>query len=178
MTEQVITNAVKIFKQYQRLGEKALERMTDEQLHWIPAPGSNSAAIIVKHLAGNMRSRFTDFLTTDGEKPDRNRDSEFEDDPAMSKEEILALWHSGWNILYKALEALTDADLQRIILIRGEEYTVLGAVQRQLAHYGSHIGQLIYISKLFAGENWESLSIPRGKSNEFNARMFDNAKKA
>ena len=167
-SESFIDNAVKIFRQYETLGEKSLERMTEDQMHWTPASGSNSAAVIVKHLAGNMQSRFTDFLTADGEKPNRHRDAEFEDDAALSKEVILALWRSGWSTVYKALEPLTDADLQRTVLIRGEEFTVLGAIQRQIAHYASHIGQLIYLSKMFAGENWESLSIPRGKSEEFN----------
>jgi hypothetical protein len=155
-----------------------LERMTDEQLHWEPAAGSNSAAVIVKHLSGNMRSRFTDFLTADGEKPNRNRDSEFEDDATLSKDEILAMWQAGWNVLYKALQPLSDADLQRSVFIRGEEHTALGAVQRQIAHYALHVGQLIYISKMIAGDKWESLSIPRGKSNEFNAQMSQKTKQS
>jgi len=177
MANDFLSNTLKIFKEYQSLGDKALERMDVDQLHWEPNVGSNSAAVIVKHMSGNMRSRFTEFLTTDGEKPNRNRDAEFTTDAALIKEEILALWRMGWNVVYAAVEPLTEADLQRVIFIRGEEYTVTRALQRQIAHYAYHVGQLVFLSKMFAGENWESLSIPRGASDDFNERMR-NARKS
>ena len=171
-----LTDALKLFKDYQRLGGKALERMTEEQLHWEPAAGSNTAAVIVQHLSGNMRSRFTDFLNSDGEKPDRNRDAEFEANASQSKEEILALWEMGWNVVFKAIEPLTESHLQQAVFIRGEAHTVQKAILRQIAHYAYHIGQLVYLSKMVVGESWESLSIPRGASQQFNQSMSDKNK--
>lgn len=171
MESTVLTNALKIFQQYRELGTKAILRLNDDQLHWEPSPGANSIAVTVQHLAGNMRSRFTDFLTTDGEKPDRHRDGEFEENADLTKDALLAMWNNGWEILYTALEHLTDDDLQRVVLIRGEKHTVLEAVQRQIAHYAYHVGQIVYLGKVLLGENWESLSIPRGGSDAFNRSM-------
>ena len=126
-------------------------------------PESNSIAIIVKHLAGNMRSRWTEFLTSDGEKPNRNRDSEFDEAP-KNRTEILDLWDGGWKCVFSALESLSDADLTKTITIRGEEHSVMQAINRQVAHYSDHIGQIILLGKHFAGANWKSLSMPKKKS--------------
>ena len=131
---------------------------------------SNSIAIIVKHLAGNMRSRWTDFLTSDGEKPDRDRDSEFEA-PPKTRDELLALWESGWQLAFDALAPLTDADLSRTAYIRSEAHSVMQTIHRQVAHYSYHIGQIVYLAKHFAGPDWNALTIPRRKSAEFNAKV-------
>lgn len=145
-------------------------QVTDEQLRLTLDPESNSIAIIVKHLAGNMRSRWLDFLTSDGEKPDRNRESEFEAPPA-TRAELMQLWETGWNYVFSALEPLTDADLVRTVHIRTEPYTVIEAVHRQIAHYAYHVGQIVFLAKHFRSSNWKSLSIPRGRSAEFNLKV-------
>ena len=160
------------FQQYKTLADRALAQLTDAEWLHQPAPGSNSAAVIVQHLVGNLRSRFTDFLTTDGEKPARQRDQEFEEPvsaatvPAMTQE-----WEAAWRILFDLLDFLQPADLLRNVLIRGEAHTVLAAIQRQVAHYASHAGQLVQLAKIIRGENFKSLSIPRGQSEQFNQQM-------
>jgi hypothetical protein len=133
-------------------------------------PESNSIAIIVKHLAGNMRSRWTDFLTTDGEKPDRNRDSEF-DAPPATRAALMELWEAGWQRVFTALEPLNDSDLERTVYIRNEPHSVMQAINRQVAHYALHIGQIIFLAKHLQSSRWVSLSIPRGKSGDFNTRV-------
>ena len=158
----------KVFRQYKALGEKAMAQLDDNQLNWAPSSESNSIVLIVKHLYGNMLSRFTDFLTTDGEKEWRNRDSEFESDKKMSRAELNKMWEEGWLLFLRTLDSLTDADLDKIVKIRGEEHTVLEALQRQTAHYSYHIGQIVYLAKACKDKDWSSLSIPKGKSNEFN----------
>jgi hypothetical protein len=130
----------------------------------------NSIAIIVKHMAGNMRSRWMDFLTSDGEKPDRNRDSEFVAPPA-TRDALLNIWNEGWNKVFQALEPLTDADLERKITIRGELHSVMQAINRQIAHYAYHAGQIVFLAKHFKSSGWKSLSVPRNKSAEFNRRV-------
>ncbi len=147
-----------------------MEQAPDETLFANLDAVSNSIAIIVKHLAGNMRSRWTDFLTTDGEKPDRNRDTEFES-PPKTRTELMALWEAGWKSVFDALAALTDADLSRTVSIRKEPHSVTQAINRQVAHYSYHVGQIVYLARHFAGSNWNSLTIPRGKSAEFTARV-------
>lgn len=142
------------------LAEKAMAQLDDDDLHWTPDPESNSVAIIVKHLAGNMRSRWTDFLTTDGEKANRNRDGEFVDDLG-SRERLMAEWELGWGRLFDTLATLRAEHLQRLVAVRGKEQTVSEAVVGQLGHYAQHVGQIIYIAKLRLGERWETLSIPR-----------------
>ena len=164
-----------LFQYYRQLGEKALAQIGDEHLHWQPSPESNSVAIIVKHLSGNMLSRFTDFRTSDGEKPWRNRDAEFENDYA-DKNELLAAWNAGWDCVSAALDALKAADLDEIVYVRNEGHTVTEALHRQLAHYPYHIGQLIYLCRLVAGAEWQSLSIPKGGSQVFNADKFGKEK--
>ena len=169
-TTSYVTDSVAIFRQYKKLAEAALAQVSDQQLQTIIDPESNCLAIIVKHMAGNMRSRWTDFLTTDGEKPDRNRDSEFEEPPA-TRAELMLLWEDGWNRLFAALEPLTDADLGRTITIRGEAHSVMQAINRQVAHYASHCGQIVFLAKHLQAGNWKCLSVPRKHSDDFNRRV-------
>lgn len=169
-TTSYIQDSLAVFRQCRKLAERAIEQVTDEQL-FIPLDHeSNSIAIVVKHMAGNMRSRFVDFLTSDGEKPDRNRDSEFVDPPA-TRAALLAEWEKGWQLVFAALEPLTDADLGRTITIRGEAHSVMQAINRQIAHYSYHAGQIVLLAKHFACDHWESLSVPRNQSAEFNRRV-------
>ena len=163
-----LKDSLDLFRYYKKLGEKAMEQTPDEGLFTSLDPESNSIAIIVKHLAGNMRSRWTDFLASDGEKADRNRDTEFENPPA-TREEVMALWEKGWALVFAALEPLTDADLARSVPIRGEPHSVTQAIHRQMAHYAYHVGQIVYVARHYTGEQWQSLSVPRGKSEQFTA---------
>jgi len=169
-TTSYVTDSLAIFRQYRTLAERAMEQVTDEDLFITLDEEANSIAIIVKHMAGNMRSRWTDFLSSDGEKPARNRDSEFVDPPA-TREALLALWNDGWSRVFGALEPLTEADLGRTVTIRGEAHSVMQAINRQIAHYASHCGQIILLAKHFRGAEWKSLTIPRNKSAEFNKRV-------
>jgi hypothetical protein len=169
-TTSYLKDSVAVFHQYKRLGERAMEQVTDKQLFIAIDAEANSIAIIVKHMVGNMRSRWTDFLTTDGEKPDRNRDSEF-NDPAETRAALLAEWESGWACVFAALEPLGDADLGRTITIRGEAHSGMQAINRQLAHYPHHVGQIVLLAKHFAGDRWQSLSIPRNRSAEFDRKV-------
>jgi hypothetical protein len=147
-----------------------MAQLSDEQLQLAIDPESNSIAIIVKHLAGNMRSRWTDFLTADGEKPDRNRDTEFAAPPAK-RAALMELWEAGWRCVFAALEPLKDSDLERTVYIRNEPHSVMQAINRQVAHYALHIGQIIFLAKHLQSSRWVSLSIPRGKSGDFNTRV-------
>ena len=147
-----------------------MEQVSDDQPFATLDEEMNSIAVIVKHMAGNMRSRWTNFLISDGEKPDRNRDQEFEAPPA-TREALLKLWEDGWNCLFSALKPLVDADLSRTVTIRGEPHSVVQAINRQLAHYPYHCGQIVFLAKHFRGREWKSLSIPRGKSTSFNERV-------
>lgn len=169
-TTSYLEDALAVFRQYKLLGEKAMAQVSDDQLNAVLDPEMNSIAVIVKHLAGNMRSRWTNFLTSDGEKPDRNRDSEFVEPPA-TREDLTRLWEDGWARLFAALEPLSDADLGRTVTIRGEPHSVMQAINRQIAHYASHCGQIILLAKHFQHEHWKSLSIPRNKSGDFNRRV-------
>ena len=169
-TTSYIQDALAIFRQTKRLGEGAIEQVADDQLFAILDPEANSIAIIVKHMAGNMRSRWTDFLTTDGEKLDRNRDGEFID-PASDRAALLVEWERGWACVFSAVEPLTDADLSRTVTIRGEAHSVMQAINRQMSHYSFHVGQIVLLAKHFAGNRWKSLSIPRNRSAEFNRRV-------
>ena len=160
------------FQQYKALADRALAQISPEEWLRQPAPGSNSAAVIVQHLVGNLRSRFTDFLTADGEKPTRQRDQEFEEPTAAAGIPALrAEWQAAWQILFAVLDELRPPDLLRTVHIRGEAHTVLQAVQRQVAHYASHVGQLVQLAKIIRGEGFQSLSIPRGQSQQFNQAM-------
>lgn len=169
-TTSYVKDAVAIFRQYQNLGERAIAQCPDARLTATLDAESNSIAILVKHLAGNMRSRWTDFLTSDGEKPDRDRDSEFETPPA-TRADLLAVWQSGWNALWGALGPLTDADLTKTVTIRGEAHSVMQAINRQVAHYSYHVGQIVFLAKHFAGSTWTSLSVPKRQSAQFNAEV-------
>ncbi|HEX3985656.1 MAG TPA: DUF1572 domain-containing protein [Acidobacteriaceae bacterium] len=169
-TTSYLEDARALFAYYKKLGERALAQVSDEQLTLTLDEETNSIATIVKHMAGNMRSRWTDFLTTDGEKPARNRDAEFEEPPA-TRAALLQTWEAGWACLFSALEPLTDADLTRTITIRGEAHSVMQAINRQLAHYPHHVGQIILLARHFARDRWQSLSVPRKGSAEFNRKV-------
>jgi hypothetical protein len=155
------------FHKYKALGDGALAQVEDADFFRTLDPESNSIAIVVKHLAANLRSRWTDFLTTDGEKPDRHRDTEFERDGADTRESLLAGWEAGWTLLFAALAPLSEKDLLAEVPIRGEPHTVMQAVHRQLTHYAYHVGQIVTLARHFAGSRWNSLSIPKGRSREF-----------
>jgi uncharacterized damage-inducible protein DinB len=161
-----LESALFTLRYYKRLGERAIEQVSDEQLHWTPDPEANSIAIVVKHLAGNMRSRWTDVLTTDGEKPDRNRDGEFMDDIG-SRVDLLRLWERGWGQVFDAITTLTPADLTSTVTIRKREHSVVQAIDRQIAHYAYHVGQIVYLARMLAREGWQPLSIPRGESGSY-----------
>jgi hypothetical protein len=155
-----LADSLAILRQYKALAERAMAQVTDAQLTQMLDPESNSIATIAKHIAGNMRSRWTDFLTTDGEKPDRQRDSEFEAPPA-TRAELMSMWETGWEYVFRAIEPLTDADLGRTVHIRAEPHSVMQAISRQIAHYTQHIGQIVLLAKHFQSADWKSLSIPR-----------------
>jgi hypothetical protein len=152
------------FRGHKRLAEGAISQLNDEQLHVQIDAESNSVAIVMRHLAGNMRSRFTDFLTSDGEKPDRNRDGEFDESVRPSREELMKAWEDGWAIVFGAIESLKPEDLLKTVTIRQEPHTVLQAINRQVAHYAYHVGQIVFVAKHLKSAEWKSLSIPKGQS--------------
>lgn len=166
-TTSYIADSIAVLRSWQSLADKAMTQMKEEDFHRAIGPESNSVAVIVKHMAGNMRSRWQDFLTSDGEKPDRHRDTEFEMPEQLTREQIMALWERGWKYVFDALEPLTDADLNRTVYIRSEPHSVMQAINRQLAHYANHIGQIIFLAKHFRSSEWKPITIPRGKSEEF-----------
>jgi Protein of unknown function (DUF1572) len=176
MTNNFLASSIVQFQYYKTIAEKTFAQLTDEQLCWQYNDESNSIAIIVKHMAGNMLSRWTNFLTTDGEKENRNREAEFEND-VITKAEMLAVWNKGWQCLFEALGSLTEADLQREIFIRNQGHTVTEAINRQLAHYPYHVGQIVFIGKMLCDSNWNSLSIPKGNSQQYNAEKFAKEKR-
>ncbi len=172
-TTSYLKDSIELFRYYKKLAERAMQQAPDEALFAALDKESNSIAIIVKHMAGNMRSRWMDFLTTDGEKPDRNRDTEFEDAP-KTRAELMALWERGWKYVFDALTPLTEADLVRKVTIRTEPHSVMQAINRQMAHYAHHVGQILFVAKhltVVKTGTWESLSVPRGKSGEFTAKV-------
>ena len=162
-TTSYLQESLTTLRQYKKMAEGAIAQVRDEDLTATLDEEMNSIATIVKHMAGNARSRWTDFLTSDGEKPDRNRDSEFILPPA-TRAELMTMWEQGWSYVFAALESLTDADLGRTITIRGEAHSVMQAINRQIAHYSCHCGQIILLAKHFAHDHWESLTVPRNKS--------------
>jgi hypothetical protein len=170
-----LQSAIKQFEYYKMLGEKTFAQLTDEQLFWQYNEESNSIAIIVKHLLGNMLSRWTDFLTTDGEKEWRKRDAEFENN-ITTREELLAKWNEGWECLFTALNSITENDQDKIVYIRNQGHSITEAINRQLAHYPYHIGQIVFIGKMVLNNNWTSLSIPKGASTEYNNEKFSKPK--
>jgi hypothetical protein len=165
--QQYLQDAVVQLKKLKAQADKALAQTTDEHLFATLDPDANSIAILMQHMAGNMRSRWTDFLTTDGEKPDRDRDAEFELSRADTRELIFARWEDGWARVFAALTPLTPADLSKTVHVRGEAHSVLEAINRQTTHYAAHVGQIVLLAKHYAGREWQTLSIPRGKSKEF-----------
>lgn len=166
-----LEDALVIFRKHKKLAEDALAQLDDEEFFALIDAEANSVAIIVKHLAGNMRSRWSDFLTTDGEKPTRDRDAEFRIEPQTTRAEVLRWWEEGWSYVFAAVEPLTPADLERTVLIRSEPHTVLQAINRQLMHYAYHVGQIVLLAKHFKSSHWKSLSIARGQSEVFNQSM-------
>jgi hypothetical protein len=169
-TASYIADSLSLFRYYKTLGEGAIRQVSDDQLVTVLNSEMNSIALIVKHMAGNMRSRWTDFLTSDGEKPDRNRDTEFID-PPINRPALLEMWERGWRQVFAAIEPLSDGDLGRIVEIRGEPHSVMQAINRQIAHYSYHVGQIILLAKHFCDSDWQSLSVPRGQSADFNRRV-------
>jgi uncharacterized damage-inducible protein DinB len=169
-TASYVKDSADILRYYKRLAERAIEQVPDGMLTAALDEESNSIATIVKHLSGNMRSRWSDFLTTDGEKPDRNRDGEFEE-PFQTRAEMMAAWELGWKQLLETIAGLTDADLGRKITIRNEAHSVMQAINRGITHVSYHVGQIVFLAKHFAGPEWKTLSIPRGRSAAFNATI-------
>ena len=173
LSTSYLQDSIGLFRYYKKLGDRAMAQCPDEALFIALDEESNSIAIIVKHLSGNMRSRWLNFLTTDGEKPDRNRDTEFET-PASTRAELIEQWERGWKYVFDALEALTEADLTCTVTIRTEPHSVMQAINRQIAHYAHHVGQILFLAKHLTFTKtgkWESLSVPRGKSAEMNAKV-------
>ncbi len=171
MNTDYLNSVRKQFEYYKMLGDKTFAQLTEENLFWQHNEDSNSIAMIVKHMSGNMLSRWTDFLTTDGEKEWRQRDAEFEND-LKNREEVIRCWNEGWNCLFDAVNMLTDADLEKIIYIRNQGHSVMEAINRQLAHYPYHVGQIVFIGKMLAEHGWTSLSIPKGNSHSYNEEKF------
>jgi hypothetical protein len=167
----VIDAALASFRANKGWADKAIAQLPDDKLHFSLDPNTNSIAVIMKHVAGNLLSRWTDFLTTDGEKPSRNRDDEFVDS-FNSRAEVIDYWNAGWQRLFDTLQSLTPSDLARTVLIRGEPHSVPLAIQRSLAHCSYHVGQIILIARILAGENWKTITIPRGASATFNQRVW------
>lgn len=173
--ESYLNSMIKQFEYYKSLGDKTLDTLTYDELKKEFVTDSNSIAIIVKHMVGNMLSRWTHFLTEDGEKAWRHRDLEFEN-TNNSKEEIITDWNKGWQCLFDAIKPLNENELERIIYIRNQGHTVTEAINRQLAHYSYHVGQMVFLGKLLKGENWQSLSIPKGDSSTYNKEKFSKEK--
>ena len=167
-------DALRSFRNYKKLGERAIEQVSDEEFFTAIDEESNSIALIVKHIAGNLRSRWTDFLTTDGEKPDRDRDTEFEL-IGDTRDGLMKFWSDGWQILFDSLEPLTPEDFKRTITIRGEPHSVVEAINRQLTHYAYHVGQIVFLAKHFRSTEWKTLSVPKNKSAAFN-QLVENRK--
>ena len=179
MTDQIIQNyksdSLQSFRNYRKMAERAIEQIDDEEFFETIDAEANSVAVVVKHIAGNLHSRWRDFLTSDGEKPDRNRDAEFEmiDD---SRESLMKFWESGWQTLFDNIEPLTVEDFSKIVTIRGEPHTIVEAINRQLTHYAYHVGQIVLLAKHFRSVDWKTLSVPKNKSAEFNKFLADNQK--
>lgn len=181
MTDQILENylaeTIETFRSYKKLAERALEQVSDDEFFRLMDAESNSIAVIAKHIGGNLRSRFSNFLTSDGEKPDRDRDSEFVTD-ADTRASVIQVWETGWQTLFDALKSLKTGDLAKIVKIRGEDFTVTKALSRALAHIASHIGQIAFVAKHLRSSEWKTLSVPRGKTNEFNAYLAENKNQA
>lgn len=169
MVQNYLDDAKATFRANKKLAERAIAQLYDEEFFVTLDEEANSVAVLMKHMAGNMLSRWTDFLTTDGEKPDRNRDMEFVIEPEVTKNDVVGYWEYGWNCLFNALEQLRVEDLNRTVLIRGEIHTIVQAINRQLTHYAYHVGQIVFLAKHFRSTEWKTLTVPRNRSAEFNA---------
>ena len=176
-TISYLSDSISLFRYYKNLGERAMAQLPDDQLFYASDEECNSVAIIVKHLAGNFRSRFTDFLTSDGEKPDRDRDQEFLMTRETSRDELLRWWEQNWELLFDTVNSLEPGDLGRTVTIRGQPHTVLQALNRASGHCAYHVGQITFLAKHWKGAEWKSLSVPKGQSEQFNARMVEKHKK-
>lgn len=166
-------DALSSLRAAKKLADKAIAQVNDEELFVTLDEESNSVAVIMKHMAGNMFSRWTDFLTSDGEKPNRNRDMEFVIEPQTTRDDVIDYWERGWKCVFEALEPLRPEDFEKTILIRGEKHTIVEAINRQLMHYSYHVGQIVFLAKHFRSAEWKSLSIPRNRSAEFNASLMN-----
>jgi len=166
--QHYLADALYTFRDYKKLADKAIAQTSEADFFRALDPESNSIAVVVKHMAGNMLSRWTDFLTTDGEKANRHRDMEFEMLPDTTKSEMLAFWEKGWQCVFTAIEPLTPDDLMKVVKIRGQDHTVVQAINRQISHYANHVGQIVLLAKHFKGDAWQTLSVPRNRSAEFN----------
>ena len=171
IVQNYFEDALSSFRAYKKLAEKAIAQLSDDEFFVTLDEESNSVAVIMKHMAGNMFSRWTDFLTADGEKPNRNRDMEFVIDPQTTKDDVIDYWERGWKCVFEALEPLRPEDFEKKVTIRGEEHTIVQAINRQMTHYAYHVGQIVFLAKHFRSAEWKSLSIPRNRSAEFNAFM-------
>jgi Protein of unknown function (DUF1572) len=171
MHAQFIKSWTKVFRSQKQLAQRAIDQLSDAQLFEAALPDANSVAVIMRHMAGNMRSRWTDFLNADGEKPDRNRESEFAITPEP-RESLMANWEDGWSCVFAAIHALTPEDVERTVLIRNEPHSVPDAVNRQVSHYGYHVGQIMLIARSIVGDDWQWLTIAPGKSDAFNKQMM------
>jgi hypothetical protein len=178
LAKHYLEDAISTFRGYKKLAEKALGQVNDEEFFHALDEEANSIGVIIKHISGNMISRWTDFLNSDGEKPDRNRDMEFVLTAETSRDDLMAEWEKGWSCLFDALEVLQPEDAERKVLIRGEEHTVVQAINRQLTHYAYHTGQIVFLAKHFKSAQWKSLSIPRNRSAQFNAYLTGSAQAA
>ena len=165
---EYLADALSSFRAYKKLADKAIDQTRDDELFVTLDEESNSIAVVVKHMAGNMISRWTDFLTTDGEKPDRHRDMEFVIKPGTTRDEVLAYWERGWKRVFDAIEPLTADDFDKTVNIRGQAHTIVQAINRQLTHYSYHVGQIVFLAKHFRSTEWKSLSVPKNRSAEFN----------
>jgi uncharacterized damage-inducible protein DinB len=175
--EEIAQVILKNFTTYKNLAEKAFDQLGEDDFYYKPDSESNSIAIIIQHMAGNMQSRFTDFLTSDGEKSTRNRDSEFEDNN-LSKAQLLERWQAGWKVVFDAIQGLGPEDLQEMVLIRQEPLSVIDALMRQVTHYSYHIGQIVFLAKHIKRSGWKSLSIPKGQSDAYNRMMIEKLRSA
>ena len=170
---ELLNSTIKRLNYYKELGDKTFAQLKEEDFHFTPSAESNSIALIIQHMAGNMLSRWTNFLTTDGEKEWRNRDTEFEEQH-LTKQQLIDFWQKGWNCLFNSLNSLTEEDLLKTIYIRSEALLVIDAINRQMAHYPYHVGQIIFLAKVIKNEDWQNLSIAKGHSNQFNKQMHTN----
>ena len=173
LAQEYLADSVSSLRAYKKMADKAIAQTKDDELFVTVDEEANSIAVVMKHMAGNMISRWTDFLNSDGEKPDRNRDMEFVIEGNTTKDDVLAYWERGWKCVFEAIEPLTPADFERTVMIRGQEHTIVQAINRQLMHYSYHIGQIVFLAKHFRSAEWQSLSIPKNRSAAFNSFLAD-----